>query len=232
MDKILPIKIAAQPDDTTCGPTSLHAIYDFYQDPITLKKVIKDIDQHAEGGGTFAVVLGRHALSRGYHATVYSYNINVFDPSWFGLEKKELIAKLKQRYEKRKGVKLKAAIKEYIKFLKAGGEIRFDDLSPELVSDILAKDTPILTGLSSTWLYQSKRENSVSNKNDDIGGDPAGHFVIVNGLKDDIVSVADPYIKNPISNDHFYKIDINRFINAILLGITSYDGNLLIIERK
>ena len=200
MDKVLPIKIAAQPDDTTCGPTSLHAIYDFYQDSITLKKVIKDI--------------------------------NVFDPSWFALDKKELIEKLKQRYDKRKGVKLKAAIKEYMKFLKAGGEIRFDDLSPELVSDILANDTPILTGLSSTWLYQSKRENSISNKTDDIGGDPAGHFVIVNGLQDDIVSVADPYLKNPISNDHFYKIDINRFINAILLGITSYDGNLLIIERK
>ena len=47
--KVLPINIASQPDDTTCGPTSLHAIYDYYGDAIKLEKVIKDINQHAEG---------------------------------------------------------------------------------------------------------------------------------------------------------------------------------------
>jgi len=230
--KVLPINIASQPDDTTCGPTSLHAIYDYYGDAIKLEKVIKDINQHAEGGGTFAVVLGQHALKRGFKATLYSYNINIFDPSWFKLEKKELISKLKERSSKRKGIKLKAAIAEYVKYLEDGGTIAFESLSKDLIETILNSDTPILTGLSSTWLYQSKRENSISNKVDDIAGDPAGHFVIINGLNGNTVSIADPYIKNPINNDHFYKIDLDRLINAILLGITSYDGNLLVIQRK
>ncbi len=41
----LPVEIQRQPDYTTCGPTSLQAIYAFYGDPITLTEVIDQIDK-------------------------------------------------------------------------------------------------------------------------------------------------------------------------------------------
>lgn len=36
-----------------------------------------------EDGGTLAVLLGTQAIRRGYHAKIFTYNLRVFDPSWF-----------------------------------------------------------------------------------------------------------------------------------------------------
>ena len=74
--------IQAQPDDVTCGPTCLHSLYQYYGDKIPLKDVIRDV-KSLRTGGTLAVMLGNHALKRGYKAHIYTYNLNVFDPTWF-----------------------------------------------------------------------------------------------------------------------------------------------------
>ena len=36
-----------------------------------------------EHGGTFAIFLACDALRQGYQATIYTYNLTVFDPTWF-----------------------------------------------------------------------------------------------------------------------------------------------------
>jgi hypothetical protein len=46
------------------------------------------------------------------------------------------------------------------------------------------------------------------------------------------VAVADPLKKNPIAVSAYYSVNIYRLICAIMLGILSYDGNLLIIHPK
>ena len=38
------IKILPQPDDVTCGPTSLHAIYHHYGYHISLSRLINEIE--------------------------------------------------------------------------------------------------------------------------------------------------------------------------------------------
>ena len=40
MDIELPVFIERQPNYTTCGPTSLHALYSYFGDSITLPQVI------------------------------------------------------------------------------------------------------------------------------------------------------------------------------------------------
>ena len=59
----LPVKILCQPDDTTCGPTSLHAVYDYYGMPHTLDDIIKSVN-YLEDGGTLGVFLACDALKR------------------------------------------------------------------------------------------------------------------------------------------------------------------------
>ena len=76
------LKILTQPDDSTCGPTSLHAVYQYFDDDISLDQVIKEVS-FLEEGGTLAVMLGCHALKRGYKVKIYTYNLHVFDPTWF-----------------------------------------------------------------------------------------------------------------------------------------------------
>ncbi len=229
------IIINTQPDLTSCGPTSLLALYQYFEDPIQLKTLIKEIEQFDEGGGTLAVILGLHALKRGYDVSLYSYNINTFDPSWFELPKQEITEKLKKRYNERENTdKEKVALYCYMNFVKSGGNLFFEDLSPEIIKRFLNQQQPILTGLSSTWLYRSKREDPLTTEDDDVKGDPAGHFVVLYDYDPgkNHIFVADPYKPNPISGTNYYEVDMARLINAILLGISSFDGNLLIIKPK
>lgn len=224
-------KILAQPNDTTCGPTCLHAIYNFYGEDVTLKKIIHETES-LHDGGTLAVMLGLHALSKGYDAKIYTYNLLVFDPTWF--DRPELIpAKLRTQRKVKTSKKLALASSAYEDFLKQGGEILFQDLTRTLIRKYLSQGTPILTGLSSTYLYRSMRETEDCIEND-IEGVPTGHFVVLHSYnrKTREVAIADPFPNNPVTGKTNYVVHIDRVIGAILLGIVTYDANLLVIEPR
>lgn len=231
----LDFKIENQPDSTSCGPACLRAVYEYFKLQIDLEDLLKDIQQFEDGGGTLAVILARHALSMGYKAKLYSYNLDLFDPTWFKLNSQEMIEKLNhQKLIKNKDKKFLTISDAYIEYLNFGGELVFKDLKRSIFTKYLKMGFPILTGLSSTWLYQMIREDSVTNIDNDIEGDPAGHFVVLYGYNEekDEVLIADPYSLNPIKNQHYYSLPINRLITSILLGVMTYDGNLLIIHPK
>lgn len=229
----LHLEMAGQPDDTTCGPTCLHAVYEYYGDSISLQQVITEA-KSLEGGGTLAVLLGNHALKRGYKATIYTYNLHVFDPTWFSEKGVSLTEKLKAQEAIRQEEKLSFATHGYLEFLESGGILKFEDLTLNLIRQFLKKSIPILTGLSSTYLYRAVRENPENNEDDNIAGSPSGHFVVLFGYNKETreVLVADPYKKNPVSGDHYYSVSIARLLGAVLLGILTHDANLLIIEPK
>jgi len=225
--------IKAQPDDITCGPTCLHALYQYYNDEIALKNVIQEV-KSLKSGGTLAVMLGNHALKRGYKAHIYTYNLNVFDPTWFSLSSPKLVQNLKKQMRyKFKSKRLQVASKAYIKFLEGGGKILQTELDDKLIKRYLKQSVPILTGLSATYLYGTQREIPANNKFDSVRGEPVGHFVIVNGFDDStgMVYLADPMNPNPLKSQ-YYSVTFDRLINSIMLGIVTYDANLLVIEPK
>ncbi len=225
----IPLEMPAQPSESTCGPTCLHAIYRFHGSDCSLEQLIDEIERD-EDGGTVSVHLALHALRRGFGVTTYSYNLKIFDPTWWNLEPPEMIAKLEQRIPTLDDPKLAEAHRAYVEFLGLGGHLRFRDLTPGLVRHLLSKGTPILTGLSATYLYETVREQP-DGRCDDIAGFPVGHFVVVNGFEDeaDEVIVSDPYEGNPFNPRGRYRIAAHRFINAVMLGIVTYDANLLVL---
>jgi hypothetical protein len=234
LDIALPIPIEPQPDDTTCGPTCLHAVYRYFGDTIALPEVI-DATEKLDAGGTLAVFLAGDALRRGYAATIYSYNLQMFDPSWFGLTQEEIADKLLQQAANKKDPKLRHATAGYLEFLRLGGKLRFTELTTRLIRGILRRNLPILTGLSSTWLYRSRRLHGPDDIPDDVRGDPGGHFVVLAGYNqaDRTVLVADPYLPNPVARGSlFYSVNIDRVICSILLGVLTYDANLLVIQPR
>jgi hypothetical protein len=234
--KVLKFDIRPQPDDLSCGPTCLHALYNFYGESLDLNNLIKDV-KRLEHGGTLAVFLAQHALQRGYETVIYTYNLQIFDPSWFkgdDADNSSLINNLKHQmsYKIDKGLLL--ASEAYIKYLEAGGEIKYQELSSSLIRKYLKKSIPMLTGLSSTYLYDSMREIPTTNQYDSIRGEPAGHFVVINGYnkEDSKFYIADPLNPNPMAETQYYKVSFGRLISAILLGIVTYDANLLVIYPK
>jgi hypothetical protein len=228
---LLPVDIRSQPDDTSCGPTCLDAVYRFYHDDIPLERVIAETGRLA-GGGTLAVFLASHALSRGYRATIYTYNLQIFDPSWFDsgrTEPVDLGDRLRKQKSHKRSTRLHVAIDAYIDYLERGGVVTFEDLTPSLVRRYLKRSIPILTGLSATYLYRTPREHG--NAYDDVRGEPSGHFVVLCGY--DVLShevrVADPFPPNPFRGK-YYSVAMHRLIGAIYLGVLTYDANLLVLE--
>jgi hypothetical protein len=229
----LHLDILPQPDNQTCGPTCLHAVYRYYGQDIPLEDLIAQSPQLDEGG-TLAVLLGCDALRRGFDARMYTYNLRVFDPTWFRPDGPDLSERLVAQMEAKPNVKLKVASEAYLEYLRLGGEIRMTDLHGNLLRKYLTRGHPILTGLSATYLYQSAREFGPDCEEDDVRGYSTGHFVVLCGY-DKVtrrVFVADPLLANPHGRDHYYEIELDRVICAILLGVLTYDANLLIIRPK
>ncbi len=232
-EKRLDFRIQPQPDFTTCGPTCLHAVYDYYGDAIDLPRLIQET-QSFEEGGTLGVILANHALKRGYDATLYTYKLQVFDPTWFLPNAADLRVSLAEQVKAKPDPKLRVATEAYREFLDLGGELRLEDLTAKLIRSHLKKGCPILTGLSATYLYRCAREVWPEAEYDDVRGEPTGHFVVLCGYdrQNKTVLVADPLLPNPVADGQYYAVRLERLICAILLGILTYDGNLVILTPR
>lgn len=226
----LPVSMLPQPDETTCGPTCLHAIYRYWGADEALPDVIART-RKLERGGTFAVFLACDALRRGYEATIYTYNLTVFDPTWFA-PGVDIADRLRRQREVKTDARLHHATEGYLEFLSLGGHLRLSDLTRPLIRGLLRRGLPILTGLSSTYLYRAAREYGPDDQPDDVRGKPAGHFVVISGYnrKDRTVLVADPYGPHPYGPSLEYWVNIDRLVGAVLLGIVTHDANLLVIH--
>jgi len=236
MDTRLDFGINKQPDNTTCGPTCLHAVYSFYNDSISLQKVISEVP-NIEEGGTLEVYLACHALQRGYKATIFPYNLQIFDPTWSTIARNEIAAKLRRQLSYKKDIPgFEVVTRAYLEYIELGGDLKFEVLTASLIRRYLKKSFPILTGLSATYLYNEARECGTGNNliYDDVRGESTGHFVVLTGYnkEDRSVLLADPFKNNPIASSRYYAVNIYRLVCAIMLGILSYDGNLLIIQPK
>jgi hypothetical protein len=182
MDTQLRFDILTQPDDITCGPTCLHAVYNYYNDKISLKQVIRQVN-NSKGGGHWPFCWAVTPCARGYRAKLYTFNLQVFDPTWFKLDKAGMQERLARQMRVKSDAKMRAATHAYLEFLRLGGTIRFEDLTASLIRGLLKRSVPILTGLSATFLYRTAREIEVGREMhfDDIKGEPTGHFVVLCG---------------------------------------------------
>jgi peptidase C39-like protein len=233
MKSELDVRIERQPDYTTCGPTALHAIYRYYDDPIDLDTVIAETPK-LPTGGTLGVHLSVHALERGYEVTTWLCSVRHMDPTWFA-QPTDLLAKLKARAAAKgfdRDPRYGPAMQAVERYVELGGEVVWGDLSPQLIATQMVNGTPLLTGTNGTYLYQCSRETDEDP--DDIRGEAFGHFVVICGFdsSDESVAIADPLLDNPAHGTKYYRASVHRLIGAIFLGVGSDDGNLLLIRPK
>ena len=152
----LPVDIEPQPDGITCGPTCLHALYRFHGLNLSLRKVIDSV-KPLEEGGTLEVHLACDALRRGFDATIYTFNLNLFDPTWFADPDTDIAAKLRERAARKRSAKFKFAVEGYCEFLERGGRLRFTDLTRAELRGMFRRGVPVIAGLNLTYLYRQAR---------------------------------------------------------------------------
>jgi hypothetical protein len=235
------LDIQAQPDDQTCGPTCLHALYRHWGlNDVSLKQVIGAVER-LRSGGTIAEFLACDALRRGFAATIYTWHLQLFDPTWFAADgmahdPADMRERLKQQLKvKPRNSRMTAASRACQEFLRLGGTLKMQDLTSELIVRYLSRGVPIITGLSSTYLYREQRAlNHPRTVGDDVRGHPQGHFVMLVGYDPASreVLVADPLDENPPFHTAKYRLPMDRLMNAILLGIMTHDANLLVVSPR
>jgi hypothetical protein len=223
----LELEVLPQPDNLTCGPTCLHAVYRYWGLDVPLADVIAGVPPLPEGG-TLAVTLACHALRRGFRAEIFTYNVQIFDPTWFA-PGVDLAQRLQAQRKHKRDRKLGLATDAYLEYLTLGGTLHYEDLTGRFLRRFLDRGKPVLTGLSATYLYGCARERD--DGYDDAAGQPAGHFVVLCGYDraKREVQVADPMRDNPRFRGHNYGVAMDRLIASILLGIVTYDANLLVL---
>lgn len=228
---ILDVPRFLQPDDATCGPTCLLQVYRYFGIQKTEDEILRETRMHPTGG-TIAVWLGISALQNGFDAVLTTYNLKVFDPTWARLSQAGLLNRIEARRKAIVGKRLPIVLEAYADFLRAGGRVRFRELTSDLLCAELDRGHPILTGLSATYLYRTARERD--NEYDDIAGEAVGHFVVVCGHEDRgrRFVLRDPARLIPMSKTGKYSVASERLLNAILLGDTTYDANLLVLRPK
>lgn len=248
----LDFRITPQPDEETCGPACLHAVYGYYRRPMAFDELVSDI-RFLPTGGTLAVFLALHALRRGFSATIYTCNLQLFDPTWFtpgstpgtpapgsapsstpGPDNARLRERLIAQAKVKDDPVIQQATDAYVAFLDLGGRLLMEDVTLDLLAAHLRMGMPIIAGLSATWLYQAMRERPGDWAEDDVAGVPFGHFVVLRGV--DVaarqVRVSDPYLNHPYPGSHDYTVGADRAIASILLGIVTYDAKLLMISPE
>ncbi|HKX45351.1 MAG TPA: hypothetical protein VJP77_01420 [Planctomycetota bacterium] len=228
----LGLRMERQPDDTTCGQTCLQALYRYWGDEVPLADVLREVPTLPEGG-TLAVLLGTHALRRGYEVHLVTWDLEVLDPTWFRTPER-LVQGLTEQERVRSSGRVKAACRAYREFVQTGGSLELRDLTLDVLRRPLRRGEPILTGLSATYLYRSSRERPDDDQPDDVRGRPVGHFVVLSGYRPESreVLVTDPLYPNELSDDHTYGVPIERLLGAIYLGALTHDANLLHVRPR
>lgn len=231
-DVLLDVPRFEQPDDETCGPACLKAVYAYHGLDLPLEEIVAEV-RPVEGGGTICPNLGLHALRHGFAATIYPFSLRVFDPTWYRLDRSALLDKLDGRHERfRDRRRMPFVVDAYREFLAEGGTVEFHDLDGGLIHRLLAEGIPVLTGLCATYLYQVARVTG--SRDDDLGGVPEGHFLVICGSLpgEDRFVVRDPSRNIPFSHDGHYSIPSARLIQAILTGDSTYDAVFLTIRPE
>ena len=210
-------------------------MYRYWGDQEPLQTIIARM-YRLEQGGTFAVFLGCDALRKGYGAAIYTYNVTVFDPTWF-TRNVDIAERLTKQREVKSDERLQVATSGYLQFLQLGGRLRFADLSQVLVRALLR----FRLLQRSAALHLSVRVlnpdgSSSSPGISDMG--QSGHGTQDYAMAGSFsrarrhVLVVDPYQPNPYGEAHEYWISIDRVVTAILLGIVTHDANLLVVYPR
>ncbi|MFH0836749.1 MAG: C39 family peptidase [Candidatus Aenigmatarchaeota archaeon] len=212
--------------EMTCGPSCLQQIFAYHGKIVDLDDIIKILDKKKGFvlTGTSTWHLGFCADAFGYKSDVISYDVNIIDPTWMKLSKKELVKKITKRIilEKLSFSKTRLmAMQDYILY---GGSYSFTMPSKDILLKYLKKKIPVIIRLCSTLLYNNSRIDWNSCKFNDIKGYPFGHYVVVSGYENGHFIITDP----SAIRGGTYKVDENK----LLFSWFFWGGEMLAVKRR
>ena len=216
----------AQPDNITCGPTSLRMVMNYYGKEVSHEDVMEHFTIFP-GIGVLDPHIAMAAMNYGFNVKIISYNYRVIHPSWESLSSDMLLKKLQDYMPEITNYKDSVSASGYINYLKRGGRIEYYPLSKELIVSYLKEGQILIAALDMEYLYEGTVDWSAA------APEPSSHFVVVHGYDPGAVKfeISDSWyeVSVPNENGHYF-VSTARLITAILLGFQVNDADLVIID--
>ncbi len=205
-----------------CSLWCLKMVYEYHGLHCEVPEILAAVQRIPTG--VYIQEIARHAVETGFATTLTTCDTTRLPLIYGRQSKEEVLADLRQRLTGEEvGEKQATYLNGMIRFLEAGGELRLE--VPTLADPIrrdLADGYPVICSIDMKALY--------GGKGIDAGWPPAyrvgqvGHYVVVSGLDDEMVTVNDP--STYLGGIHAYPHE--RFLYALY----SFQGYVLSIRRR
>ena len=203
-----PIKHQYQPTNTSCSPTALSMLLEYYGQSMSPTEVGKSVpqvrDETGEERGTINTQMATWCISRGFDVTLYTFDCQIIDQPWRKLSSRQVTERLKAGLD---GLEVPAlgalwsnAYRQaYIDFIQAGGELIIRPYASRDLLYQLLQNGPILPCLSYSTLHgvaRTRNINEIDSVNDDVNGRAVNHSVVIYGVDESgNFLIADPWRK-------------------------------------
>lgn len=225
--KNLKIKQIEQKTYYSCVPACLEQVLGYYKVKVDQKEILATLKMPEYGMSIPSA--GSYLIESGFNPSIITNDIIIFDRSWLRLNPAELIKKINKR-RKYLDAYHRSLVDDYVKYLKADGNIGFQILNANTIEKFLSKDIPIIAELASNFLYNKSKSTKAGAFDDSIKGDIDGHAVVIAGfdkVKKKFKLIDTDGRKNPYSKKGIYWVDSD----LLLASIFNLDGKSLLVVK-
>ncbi len=229
-----------QPTNTTCSPTALSILLEFYGNkisPLDVEVMVpQSTNDKGEKIGTINQQLATWCISKRYNVVLYTFDCQIIDQSWGELDTAQQLERMKLRKDgwvvPGMGEEwTKQYTQAYIDFISAGGTLHIRPAATtKILYDLLEKG-PFLPSVSYSTLYgaaRSKNTDEIESVDDDVNGRAMNHSIVVYGNDEDgNFLIADPWKKPGL-----HTIEPERMLAAISTAQIECDNLLFQIQPK
>jgi len=205
-----------------CSLWCLKMVYEYHGLHRDVSQILAEVQRIPTG--VYIQEVGRHALANGFAATLTTRDTARLPLVYERQSRDEILVDLRQRLSADEVSEKQAAyLGGMIRFLEAGGELRLQ--VPTLADPIrrdLADGNPVICSIDMKSLYGGEGIDAHWPAAYRVG--QVGHYVVVSGLDEDMVTLNDPstYLGGIVAYPH------ERFLYALY----SYQGYVLSLRRK
>jgi ABC-type bacteriocin/lantibiotic exporter with double-glycine peptidase domain len=205
----LPIPYFKQERKNSCGLAVLRMVFKYYGGDVTEKELLKDIKLRSYG--TLLTDLGILALKREYKVTVHTLHLPLISPLQLPFGTTITENHLKKMQPRKTD---NDTLVSFNKFIKLRGNLVWETPRIRTVKEYLNKKIPIILNYNTAAVgdYFHNWDN--------------GHYIVINGIDDNSVSVLDPD-----KDGGKYKINTEELLPSWAINARTSSGHLMIITK-
>lgn len=209
---LLKIPVAKAKHKLGCGPTSLSMVLKYHNKNYSEKQATKDLKIGLlKDRGTLVIDHALFAKKLGFHVICYSYNMELYKPSFTKLSKSRVLTELSRLLRKKQTAINKRILKITSELIKSGTNFKIKMPTINDVINLLNKKLPVILAVNAKILFETEKLPNFPKIPNNMG-----HFIVITGFKNNTFYYNDPYFgeHKRISKDKLFFALSNNVLDS------------------